>query len=224
MKWIDKIDRFFVASEYELKIYFGIPENRFIISGNPRKEPQPIHSHKKAVFESQNPTIVCIPNLAEERCDYHSYTLLHSESEKDGLMININSHASRNRRTINPRISGGQQLQVDCPSTLDNPTLSAYIQDLYRIQTISHAEEPDLYNLFSVSDILVTDYSSAFIDWLILNRPVIIFFTPYDLEEYERKNGLLEEYHKLVPQPICRSPNEILTSLEEAMENPSIYA
>ena len=39
-----------------------------------------------------------------------------------------------------------------------------------RIETISHAEEPDLYNLFSVSDILVTDYSSAFIDWLILRQ------------------------------------------------------
>ena len=87
-----------------------------------------------------------------------------------------------------------------------------------RIQTISHAEEPDLYNLFSVSDILVTDYSSAFIDWLILDKPVI--FTPYDLEEYEKENGLLEEYHKLVPQPICRSPNEILTSLEEAISYP----
>jgi CDP-glycerol glycerophosphotransferase (TagB/SpsB family) len=72
--------------------------------------------------------------------------------------------------------------------------------------------------LFSVSDILVTDYSSAFIDWLILDKPVI--FTPYDLEEYERKNGLLEKYQKLVPQPICRSPNEILTSLEEAISYP----
>ena len=79
----------------------------------------------------------------------------------------------------------------------------------------------DRYNLFSISDILVTDYSSAFIDWLIVDRPII--FTPYDLEEYMEKNGLLDEYQKQVPPPICRSPDDIFTSLLESISDPDKY-
>ena len=39
MKWMNKVNRFFVASEYEkkaLSLALGVPENRFILSGNPK--------------------------------------------------------------------------------------------------------------------------------------------------------------------------------------------
>ena len=41
MRWIDKVDRFFVASNYEMEAHekaFKIFKNRFIISGNPRND------------------------------------------------------------------------------------------------------------------------------------------------------------------------------------------
>ena len=87
---------------------------------------------------------------------------------------------------------------------------------------MAHEEEPDLHQLFKEADILVTDYSSAYVDWLILDRPVI--FSPYDLQEYTDKNGLTKEYHELVPPPICHTPLEVFSSISEALENPSTYA
>ena len=41
MRWCGKVDRFFVASDYEMEVHekaFKIPKNRFIISGNPRND------------------------------------------------------------------------------------------------------------------------------------------------------------------------------------------
>lgn len=91
-----------------------------------------------------------------------------------------------------------------------------------RISCVTHDEEPDLHQIFKQADILVTDYSSAYIDWLILDRPVI--FSPYDLQSYTLKNGLLEDYTGLVPSPICHTPTELFSALSEALENPSIHA
>lgn len=48
-----------------------------------------------------------------------------------------------------------------------------------------------LYHLLSCSDILISDYSSVIIDFLLLERPVVCFAT--DIEEYKRTQGLYFE-------------------------------
>ncbi len=56
---------------------------------------------------------------------------------------------------------------------------------------LSHAEfvrrKMDLYLLLSQADALITDYSSIFSDYLLLNRPIA--FTEDDLEEYQHSRG-----------------------------------
>ncbi|GAF65685.1 putative glycosyltransferase [Bacillus sp. TS-2] len=47
----------------------------------------------------------------------------------------------------------------------------------------------DLYELIGASDLLITDYSSVFFDYLLLNKP-LIFYTP-DLEKYAKERGFL---------------------------------
>jgi CDP-glycerol glycerophosphotransferase (TagB/SpsB family) len=65
-------------------------------------------------------------------------------------------------------------------------------------------------------DLLITDYSSIYFDYLLLNRPII--FTPTDLEEYRETRGfLLEPYDFWTPGPKVTSQkalqHEILKSL-----------
>ncbi|MDI3495894.1 MAG: hypothetical protein PWQ72_2021 [Pseudothermotoga sp.] len=58
----------------------------------------------------------------------------------------------------------------------------------------------DLYELLNCADLLITDYSSVYFDFLLLNRP-ILFFAP-DLEEYEKRRGfLLTPYDFWTPGP-----------------------
>ncbi|MCM8777985.1 MAG: CDP-glycerol glycerophosphotransferase family protein, partial [Candidatus Omnitrophica bacterium] len=70
-------------------------------------------------------------------------------------------------------------------------------------------------------DILITDYSSIFIDFLILDRPII--FTPYDREEYEKEGGLLYNYDEITPGPKVKTQREFLYWIEQFVKNPELF-
>lgn len=58
----------------------------------------------------------------------------------------------------------------------------------------------DLYELLPYTDLLITDYSSIYFDYLLLDKPVV--FTPVDLTEYSEDRGLLlEPYELWTPGP-----------------------
>lgn len=72
----------------------------------------------------------------------------------------------------------------------------------------------DIQPLLKATDILVTDYSSVYIDYLLLDRPIIFF--AYNYEKYmESQGGLLFDYKKTMPGPICYSQDQ----LQEAIAN-----
>lgn len=72
----------------------------------------------------------------------------------------------------------------------------------------------DTNELLSIVDVLITDYSSIFFDFLATDRP-IIFYTP-DLEEYERERGLYFSMDDM-PGPKCRSIVELIECLVKAL-------
>ncbi|MFZ7133046.1 MAG: CDP-glycerol glycerophosphotransferase family protein [Eubacteriales bacterium] len=67
--------------------------------------------------------------------------------------------------------------------------------------------------LFTVSDILITDYSSGIFEFSLLNKPMI--FYAYDLEEYKSKNAFYMEYESFVPGPIATTQEELLEILHK---------
>jgi len=72
----------------------------------------------------------------------------------------------------------------------------------------------DLYDVLGACDILITDYSSVYVDYLILNRP-IIFLVP-DLEIYRVRRGfVLEPFEYWTPGEKVRNMNDLLLSLEK---------
>lgn len=76
----------------------------------------------------------------------------------------------------------------------------------------------DIQELYLISDMLITDYSSVMFDYSILKRPMI-FFT-YDLENY--KNNLRDFYFDMVnevPGPICKTNKELINFIKNYDEN-----
>ncbi|URM33428.1 bifunctional glycosyltransferase family 2 protein/CDP-glycerol:glycerophosphate glycerophosphotransferase [Cytobacillus firmus] len=71
----------------------------------------------------------------------------------------------------------------------------------------------DIAELYLISDILITDYSSVFFDYANLRRP-ILFFT-YDLEKYrDTLRGFYIDMEKELPGPLLKSTDEVLDAIE----------
>jgi CDP-ribitol ribitolphosphotransferase len=77
-------------------------------------------------------------------------------------------------------------------ATTIGPALAGFAIDV--------SDHPDIHDLMLVSDVLVTDYSSAIYEFSLLGRPMI-FFAP-DYEAYELERGFYFDYRTGVPGPI----------------------
>ena len=77
---------------------------------------------------------------------------------------------------------------------------------------VHYAPECDIYPALSLIDCLVTDYSSVYFDYLLLDRPIIFF--PYDFDHYiadERK--LLFDYIDMAPGQLCKTRIDLQSAL-----------
>ncbi len=85
---------------------------------------------------------------------------------------------------------------------------------LTHIRDIS-GQVDDLNELLPHIDILITDYSSSFFDFVLTGKPVIYY--PYDYEEYLKKcRGMYYDYFKELPGPFARSESELLRLIKNS--------
>jgi len=105
------------------------------------------------------------------------------------------------------------------PHPNDEPVARALIEDRdARISLLTGdsiaAGAEDLYRLLPGTDALITDYSSVYFDYLLLDRP--IGFMLDDLEQYRRERGfLLEPVTDWMPGPRIVEPAHLRQFLEE---------
>ena len=85
------------------------------------------------------------------------------------------------------------------------------IPDEYRDRMIELSGE-SLNDLMYVADVLVTDYSSCFYDYLLLGRPVL-FFT-YDRARYCATRGVHRPVDEVAPGRVCDSFDELMDAFE----------
>ncbi|WP_433959366.1 CDP-glycerol glycerophosphotransferase family protein [Cytobacillus horneckiae] len=72
----------------------------------------------------------------------------------------------------------------------------------------------DIRDLYLISDILITDYSSVMFDYAILNKPQILF--TYDLENYRDKlRGMYLDITEYAPGPLTRNTDELLDAIKK---------
>lgn len=86
----------------------------------------------------------------------------------------------------------------------DEASLPSF-ESFRQIRTIDANVDP--YPILKYTDALISDYSSIFLDYLMLDRPVI--FYPYDLEEYQSlSRTLYEPYDETAPGPRAHTAEE----------------
>jgi len=85
------------------------------------------------------------------------------------------------------------------------------------------AAQVDFYEMLNAVDVLITDYSSIYFDYLLLDRPII--FTPTDADEYADTRGfLLEPYEFWAPGPKCLTQDALVRTVDSALANPDHHA
>lgn len=77
---------------------------------------------------------------------------------------------------------------------------------------------PDIAELYLISDLLITDYSSVFFDFANLNRPIIFYM--YDLVDYrDRLRGFYFDIENEAPGPIVQTESDLFEEIASAMKN-----
>ena len=81
----------------------------------------------------------------------------------------------------------------------------------YRGKVIDCSRWEDINDLYIVSDVLITDYSSVFFDYANLRRPILFYM--YDLQEYS--SSVRDFYIDLdeLPGPIIETQEELIDAL-----------
>jgi len=73
----------------------------------------------------------------------------------------------------------------------------------------------DAQELMSKTDVLISDYSGASLDFCLLNRPII--FYPYDYKEYSSKSRKLSlDYFQDLPGPFAYDENKLLELIKNS--------
>lgn len=74
----------------------------------------------------------------------------------------------------------------------------------------------DIYPLLSMVDLMITDYSSIYMDYVLLNRPIVFF--PYDQEEYiENERALQYNYNDITPGSKCFDTPQLMNELDKIL-------
>lgn len=71
----------------------------------------------------------------------------------------------------------------------------------------------NINDLFYITDVLITDYSSCIFEYAFLNKPVV-YYVP-DLEEYKCSRDFYYDFHEYIYGDICYDMESLLSSIEE---------
>ena len=95
--------------------------------------------------------------------------------------------------------------------------------DDYKDFAVDVSRYEDIAELYLISDILITDYSSVFFDYANLKRPMLFYM--YDLDQYENElRGFYIDIHNDLPGPILKTTEEVIDALRNIEDISNQYA
>lgn len=89
----------------------------------------------------------------------------------------------------------------------------AYVSS--RIRRFGSEEAGDVTGMLGMFDLLITDYSSIYIDYLLTDKPLM--FLPYDRERYLDGRGMNFDYDEVTPGPKPETMKEFMMEIKEFM-------
>ena len=86
------------------------------------------------------------------------------------------------------------------------------IPEEFKDRIIDLTKSKDINDLYYVSEIMITDYSSAYYEFSLMKKP-ILFYT-YDRDVYEIVRGVHKSIKETAPGKVCDTFDELMAALE----------
>lgn len=176
------------VADYSFKSAFRITNSEIVVAEYPRV------THLKNCFainryDSYQSIILYAPTWRDNNKDF----LL-----KSGIDFNeINKLMKSNNSIFLLKFHSSTNLDID-------------LNDYSHIEIIENSTDP--IELLKTATHLVTDYSSIYFDYMILNRKVLFF--PFDMNEYLSNREFYFQYQEVVPANIYFSFEDLLNALK----------
>ena len=100
-------------------------------------------------------------------------------------------------------------------------TIPADILTIKNVSLFSAREYTEVMDYINSFDALITDYSSIYLDYMPLERPIL--FLPYDLEEELKTSGFVMDYMENTPGPKPFTQKEFFDALLQSKNKPEEY-
>ena len=211
IRWLNiRTSKFLVASELEAKLIgrcFLLDAGRFSYLGHPRNDVllknnngERLSSLIKALPEYRKVILYCPTYRRDASTAFFPFDDLDVKHlnwflEKNKILLLVRGH-------VYSRYS-------------EKPFFSRRIIN-FGFEVLS-----DVNSILPEVDLLVTDYSSIYIDYLLLDRPCI--FVPYDLENYKKKRGLLLDYEDWTPGRKVVTYKQFVDAVAEILSGVDLY-
>ncbi len=192
------------SSDYTSKIFqsaFRKPKEHIVMTGYPRSD----------IILKRNPDQIYLINELKKKhgkCKVIGYFPTFRNDEKHHLMLfnkgffNLNQLLEELNVILLVKFHFGH---------LDIPP---YYNEASRIIFLTEEECEDINFLLPHLDLILTDYSGVFYDYLLLNRPMI--FIPFDIEEYLTEDReFYDDYFESTPGIKCSDWDEVGLSLKK---------
>jgi len=215
-----KIDYLIVTSKFTQKLFsniFGLPIKKCVILEEPRCD---------GIYRSKDSATTMLRHITKVEKLNKIIFYLPTYRRMKGYSISSNEVVENvlNNQAFKDFLRENNLLLILKLHPLDEKSL--HIEENENVRTISDSKLQKLgitiYDFLSAVDILLTDYSSIFYDFLLLNRPVI-FYIP-DVELYDNYAGFIIDPRKeFIPADKAMNIEELISALKEALENPAKY-
>ena len=171
----------------------------FLRTGVPRTD---FFFHKNAAAAIRQRLEAKEPLFAQKKVILYAPTFRESKNQLESLPIDIASMA----KALNE--DWVLVLKLHPSVSADRGLLEAYNGFVKDYSSYSSINE-----LFLITDILITDYSSIPMEFSFLKKKMIFF--AYDLNEYEKTSGFWEPYVSSVPGPVAYTTEEVIAAIKD---------
>ncbi|WP_158651607.1 CDP-glycerol glycerophosphotransferase family protein [Mesobacillus jeotgali] len=198
----------------------GFPRNDFLTMNNKTSKADILGLFEDGTVNSDTKVIVYLP----------TFRLGHKKDKIEGKLRegNIFGFDNYNSKELEQNLKANNCVIIAKLHPIEEKLLSANkLATSSRIKLVNskwlEESKNDLYNLLSVSDMLITDYSSVYFDYLLLDKPII--FINNDLDQYRQNRSLLlEPYDFWTPGYKVSNQYEFIHSLNNYINNHEVFA